>query len=91
MLCTQASLGIFIPLTQPQISRIIGKYYHTWCLCFKKLFMWMGVLFACICVYLVPTEEGIWDPLELESQTVVSLSVGAGNQIQVPWKSSECP
>lgn len=36
-------------------------------------------------------EEGIRDPLEQELQTVVSLSMGAGNQIQVPWKSSECP
>lgn len=36
-------------------------------------------------------EEGIWDPLKQELQTVVSLSMGAGNQIQVPWKSSECP
>lgn len=52
--------------------------------------MWMGVLFACIYAYPQKPEEGIWDPLDLELQTVVSLFMGAGNQIQVLWKNGKC-
>ena len=31
------------------------------------------------------------DPLDLELQVVVSHYVGAGNEIQVLWKSIQCP
>ena len=51
----------------------------------KKFFFMCNWFLACtyFCVR-------VSDPLKLELQTVVSCHVGAGNQIWILWKSSQC-
>jgi hypothetical protein len=51
-------------------------------------------LHICLCAMYMPGAKGgqkrAPDPLELEFQMVVTYHVGARNQKQVIWKSSQC-
>lgn len=58
-------------------------------------FMCVGALSICMCLSAIHVcsakgHKRVLDPLELEPHMLMSLSVGAGNQTQVPWKSSQC-
>ena len=62
---------------------------------FIVYFIYLGVLPVCTSVHHhMPGSRGgleqVLGPLELELQMVVRLCVGAGHQIQVLWKSSQC-
>jgi hypothetical protein len=70
-----------------------------WLVCFISSFIYIYIyecfafMYVCVsCVWLVPmaVRRGHRNPLELELEMIVSHHVGAGNQIQVLWKSSQC-